>query len=131
MTMDPLPGFRGELIAALDVLAPQIDGLGDLSIASISPEARAVINDSLTGRRRRRDLIIAVIAAMDAVVMLWNKLKDDSYPAMPPIVIPINSLFEELKKETDAIAIAMKIFAGPAPAARMEFILGGITKKEP
>ncbi len=111
MIGDPPPGFRDELIAALDVLAPQIDGLGDLNISSVSSAAKEIISGTLSDKIRRQALIEQVIAAMDGVVTAWNKLKDDGYPATP-LVVASGAVFDELSAETKAIETAMALFEG-------------------
>ncbi len=67
MVIDPAPGFRADLTAAIEVLAPQIDGFEDLALASISSEAKEIVSSALADRTRRRKLILNVIAALDEV----------------------------------------------------------------
>lgn len=128
MMIDPPPGFRDELTAAVAVLNPQIDGLEDLRLASISAEAKALVEGSLALKRQRRQLILALINGMDVVNTLWDSLKGDGYP-LTPAVIAEAALVAELKAETDAILTALKIFSSPLPAGKLQISLGNATRK--
>ncbi len=129
MTIDPPPGFRDELLAAIAVLDPEIDGLEDLMVSSISPEAKEAVAVALGDRARRRDLIHMLLADMDTVDVAWDKLKADNYPT-PPKAIAAADLLLELHKESDGIAKAVRIFGTIPLAANIEITLGGITNKE-
>lgn len=109
-TIDPPPGFRDELLAAIAVLDPEIDGLEDLMLASISPEAKEAVAIALGDRARRRDLERMLLDAMDSVGMHWDRLKADNYP-VPPKAIASSDLVSELNKEAAGIAKAVRIFA--------------------
>lgn len=128
MVDDPGPGFRAELVAAIAVLDPQIDGLGDLTHASISREAKALVAEALASRSRRRQLILDVISALDMVLASLELLKADGYPALPNATAQ-SILFDELQKETAAIATAMKVFDAEPMAAKIVINLGTPTKK--
>jgi len=70
---DSIPALDAELTAALAVLEPQIRGLTDLTGIPASAELTAGIQGSLAAHTRRRDLITAADAALDA-------LEADGYP---------------------------------------------------
>ncbi len=130
MAIDPPPGFRTELNDALAVLGPQIDGLEDLRLSTISQSARTVVETLLAARRGREQLIFALLQGMDVVETLWQALKDDGYPSLPRIILPPN-LFDELQTETNAINTAMQIFAPPAAVAISLNIAGVVHTPQP
>ncbi len=103
--IDPDPGFREELLAAIAVLDPEIDGLQDLMNASISAEAKDGVALGLVDRSRRRDLERSLIQAMDLVNALRSKLKNDGYPSWPTTIFP-RTIVDELKKESDSMLAA-------------------------
>ncbi len=103
MTEDPGPGFRAELLAALDVVEPQITGLDDLAHAVLSDEITSLIEQALEPRRVRRGLINDVLTKIDL-------LKADGYPAPLQQVSLSDVLAEELEKEKAAIEAATAIF---------------------
>ena len=110
MIIDPPAGFRGELLAALDPLIQQIEGLEILELwPSFSQSARDLIDIGLSDRTRRRDLILNILAAKDHENALIAALKADGYPATPGVRAD-RAIFNEIKKEGDAITTAMKIF---------------------
>jgi hypothetical protein len=107
---DPNPTLRAELTAALTAIMPQIHGLADMgAIASLSTASRAQIQAVLTGRQRRRDLIQAVLTALDAVVVAIQNLEADGYPALDPLPV-LPDLFTELQEELAALEAALQQF---------------------
>ena len=113
--------LRAELDAALALLMPQIRGLHDLAAVSISSDLLAQINDQITVRERRRDLIIATIDALDA-------LEGDGYPELAPAVLPVG-LFGELQGEETDLDAAVAIFEKAGPATQIDVVLGAPTDK--
>lgn len=128
MAIDPPPGFRDELLAAIPELDQEIDGLGDLKMSSITPEAQAIVIKALNARSQRRQLILAVITAMDGVVSAWAQLAADGYPTFAPTIAK-GTLFAELQSETAAIDTAMKIFTAEPMAEKIVVNLGTPTAK--
>jgi len=126
MAQDPNPTLRAELNAQLVVLAPQIRGLHDLANTSISPDLRTAVELEITERERRRDLIEASLAALDAAVNRLDDLEADGYPNLVPGSVP-NSLFEELKEENADLTAAIGLFA--EQAANLSVSLGAPERK--
>jgi hypothetical protein len=109
MADDPNPALRAELVAANAVLAPQIRGLHDLALVSISPELAAEIAKQIAARERRRDLINGVIALLDGAWQALNALQADGYPALP--TVPLQpSLLSELRGEETDLDAAVGLF---------------------
>ncbi len=107
---DPNPALRGELVAALAVLAPQISGLQGLAAMSLSPDLAAEITDQIAFKTNRQTLIQNVINGLDAVVAEIVLLDADGYPALPPAPL-IGSLFSELQEENAALEAAVAVFS--------------------
>lgn len=116
MADDPNPALRSELSAALGLLGPQIGGLHDLAVVSISADLRATISTQITNRERRRDLIQAVLDALDHVVAALRILEQDGYPDIPVVTI-VQSQFNELQDEAGDLKAAVAVFAAPAQIA--------------
>ncbi|MES2146706.1 MAG: hypothetical protein V4491_02540 [Pseudomonadota bacterium] len=127
---DPNPALRAELLAAIDVLDPQIGGLRDLAEASISEDLRADIRNQILTRERRRGLIEAVLGVLDQVIVEREALAADGYPVLPPMELP-ESEYEELQAELAEILAAIAIFQQPAPAVTVSVDLGSPADKEP
>jgi hypothetical protein len=109
MADDPNPALRAELTAALGIVAPQIRGLRDLTTVSISPDLVEDVNNQITSRERRRDLIQAVLTALDHVVSALKALEADGYPDLKTSVIN-PTLFTELQGERTDLEAAVAIF---------------------
>lgn len=128
MADDPGPGFRAELLAALNILDPQIEGLDTLLQAGLSAEVTAILSDTTAARRRRKDLISAVIMALNDVLEHYAALVADGYPELPGLTVE-EALANELQKEKDAIEAAITIFEARLRAEKIELSLGGATEK--
>jgi hypothetical protein len=125
--LDPNSDLRAELVAALDVLEPQIRGLTDLSYIPGSPELETFVAAQLAAHRRRRDLINAVIGGLDSVIIERTELETDGYPTTSTVAIPIN-VFRELTNQVDDLEKAASVFeAEPAPTVSVA--LGSPTDK--
>lgn len=117
MALDPNPALRTELLAALAVLAPQIRGLQDLAATpAISASLRGEVENQITARIRRRNLIQSVLDGLDAALGELSALEADGYPALPATPIP-GGLFSELQTENSDIEAAVAIFATEKIAA--------------
>jgi hypothetical protein len=128
--LDPNPALRAELEAALAILNVQIRGLHDLAAVSISPELLAEINEQIIARERRRDLIQAVLNALDGVVVARRALSADGYPALPDIELSTD-LFQELQGQDSDLKAAIGIFEAPPVASRISAELGSPADKPP
>lgn len=122
MADDPNPTLRADLLAALGVLSPQIRGLDDLAAVSISPELKAAVLTQSASRKHRRDLIQAVLDALDHVVAALRLLEQDGYPDLPGITI-VQSQFGELQEEAGDLRAAVAIFKAEM-AAKLAIDLG-------
>jgi len=128
MPADVNPALRAELMAALAVLEPQIRGLHDLAAVSISPELLTQIDAQIASRERRRDLIQAVLASLDAANAANDALASDGYPALPNASLPAG-LFAELQGEETDLDAAVAIFEETLPATIVSVDLGAPTDK--
>jgi hypothetical protein len=105
---DPNPALRAELIAAQDVLEPQIDGLSKWQmIVSLSPGLLTDFGDVLAARQQRITLIIIALQALDAVVIAIDNLKADGYPALEPMPI-VQEQFDEAQRELANLETALQ-----------------------
>jgi hypothetical protein len=109
---DSIPIVRIELLAALDVLAPEIVGLDVLTRSTMSAPMLQIINDQLAARRRRHDLITALEAALDA-------LNADGYPELNLERLTQPQL-DEITKEIAAISSVGGIFEAGATALGLD-----------
>jgi hypothetical protein len=112
---DPNPVLRGQLEAQLGTLLPEIRGLHDLLGTNISSDLAAQINLTITVRERRRDLTLAVVAALDATLAALQTLEADGYPSLPPVQMPAGTL-AELAGDLADLEAARAIFVDQAVA---------------
>lgn len=129
MADDPNPELRAELLAALAVIDPQIRGLHDLAVVSISAELAAAIQQQIVERERRQRLLQAAIASLNAVVTALDELEADGYPALPDAFLDPN-LLAELNEEENDLDAASGIFV-PNVAAAISIDLGTPVEKSP
>jgi hypothetical protein len=123
MADDPNPGLSRELLAARARLAPQLRGLGDLVVTSISDELVAKIREVQTSRQRLDGLLASALQARDAYIAALNALEADGYPNLPNVTIP-NSIFSEMQEEQSDLQAAIKIFETEGMATSMSIGLG-------
>jgi len=123
MADDVNPALRTELLAAQAILTPQIRGLHDLTSVSIGPDLLAEINKQIVVRETRRNLIDAVLASLDGVLVARKALEADGYPQLTKTTVS-TSLFTELKEETSDITAAVGVFEEVPPASRMAVVFG-------
>ncbi len=121
VTLDPNPALRTELAAALALLEPQIRGLEDILHIPPSKDLGAIVAEELRALRRRRDLILATIGALDTVVGARENLVADGYPTVMEVQVP-EALFQELKAEVSDVEAAAAMFE--AAAANVAIALG-------
>lgn len=127
MAADPNPALRAELLAARGVLDPEIRGLHDLALVSISAELKTAIQEQITVRERRVNLVQAVIEALDRVVNAQNNLEADGYPELPDAPVP-ESLLAELREEHADVQAAVNVFAS-SQATNMSVKFGAAENK--
>lgn len=99
---DSIVNLRAELVAATDVLTPQVNGLHYLSRFATLPGLATEEGNQIVVFERRKDLIQAVITALDLLV-------EDGYPDELTDILDA-SLFVELQSEVAAIQAAAAIF---------------------
>jgi hypothetical protein len=112
MVNDPNPALRAEMQAAVDAVKPEIRGLEDFSSISKGSALSAVITE-LTVRQRRLELLVAILAALDAVVIALDNLYADGYPKFPPN-IGTQDVFAEIQAEEADLKLAAELFRGGA-----------------
>ncbi len=125
---DPPQGFRAELLAAIAVIEPQLEGLDTLSKAGLSEPITKIILATYEGRQRRKALIQYVITALNVVLEKWAQLIADGYPTLPQSTVS-EALAKELEEEMAAILAAKKIFEAALRATTMKVTLGEATPK--
>lgn len=97
-----------------DLLDPQIEGLQDYARLNIKPETLANVNEANVTLSRRRDLIVAAIAALDA-------LQADNYPVNSAFDVTeavhqdlldnlttISAAYDRFRERVEATAIEIK-----------------------
>lgn len=119
MADDPNPALRAELVAAIAVLAPQIRGLHDFALVSITTDLAAEIAKQIAARERRRDLINHVIQWLDGALQALNALQADGYPALPTAPIPA-ALLSELRGENTDLEAAVGLFSEQAVSVGLD-----------
>lgn len=128
MAEDPNPTLRSELMAAFNIITPQVRGLNDLTKVSLSDPVKAVINDQIFIRTRRKDKIQNVLNALDNVIKTLVVLEDDGYPVLPHVEVD-KVILTELEEQKQDVNIAINIFEPEEPASTVKINLGGITDK--
>ena len=122
--LDPNPALRAELEAAKAVLEPELRGLRDLFVVSISAPLQSSVNDQILVRQRRLDLINEVLNALDNVVLDRTALEADGYPEMPDAPLPADQ-FTELQGQDADLQAAIGVFEeAPSPATTLTVNLG-------
>ncbi len=127
MADDVNPALRAELEAALALLAPQLRGLHDLVLVSLSADAKTEINAQIVSRERRDALIRATIAELDQAVVARTALEADGYPALPTEEV-VGAVFTEMQGERTDLEIALDLFV-PEAAQGISIALGSPTAK--
>jgi hypothetical protein len=125
MADDINPELRTQLTDALAVLAPQIRGLHDLAAVS-QGELASTVNNQITARERRRDLIQTVLDHLDTCVASLGALEDDGYPALPQVPM-LPAQFTALEGEASDITAAVGIFT--EEASKLSVGLGNPAEK--
>jgi hypothetical protein len=115
---------RAALQAALAVVTQQIRGLRDLANVSLSGDLLVIVRAALAARERRRTLINAVLASLDASAAL----DADGYPSLEPVEIP-PILFAELQEQVSDVGAAAGIFDASEAATQILVNLGSPSEK--
>lgn len=124
---DPNPQLRLDLLAALAVLGPEIQGLEDmLSAPNISNDLRAAIQGQILNKQRRSNLIQTVITDLNTVEAALNSLDADGYPNLPVVALP-SALQQELSGLINDISAASSVFAGPPVSITTDMTQGAHT----
>jgi hypothetical protein len=117
-----LDSLLAELEAAQAVLGPLIRGNTSLSNDQLSAETIAGINQELADLQRREGLLMAAIAALEALV-------SDGYPTVPVTTLPGNQ-FEELSGNVSDINAGATVFVAAPLATTIEVDLQPFANKE-
>jgi len=104
--MAEFDNLKTELLAAKASIEPQIEGLHDFARLNIKPETMTVVNAAIVDFERRLGLIVAALAALDA-------LENDKYPTLERLSVN-DDVFEDLKDNVDTIEAAFKQFENEA-----------------
>lgn len=103
-----LTAVHDELTAAQTVILPQIEGLHDFARLNLQPDTLTVVQAATIDFERRRDLIAAALAALDA-------LSTDGYPEVPEREV-IGAVYADLKDNVTTIEAAFTKFESIGPA---------------
>jgi hypothetical protein len=102
--------LRTEIDAALAKVNPQIRGMFILSsMPELEQETYAAIDTELADHRRRRDLLTAMLMALDTVDTVWDALIADGYPEMPLAGVS-QAIMEDIQDDLAAVAAAVAEF---------------------
>lgn len=121
--MAKLDDLKSELLAAKATIEPQIEGLHDFARLNIKPETLAAVQSATTDFERRLQLIIAALAALDA-------LASDNYPTVS-IRSVIEDVYADLQDNVNTITAAFKEFSPIGEAVTATIIPGTPTSKTP
>ncbi len=122
MADDINPALRAEYNAALEILMPQLRGLHDLALVSLSADAKTEINAQIVARERRESLIRATLAELDQAVVARTALEADGYPMLPTEEV-VGAVFTEMQGERTDLEIALDLFV-PEAAQGISIALG-------
>lgn len=102
--------LRAQLVKDRDAEAPRIRGFPDITHAPVSSDLTAALNQQLTVRERRRDLIQAVLNEMDRTVTALAALEADGWPAPVSLATLSVALFKELQGVLSDADAAVAVF---------------------
>lgn len=129
MVKDPAPELRTELLAALAVVQPQIRGLEKIVNDLPIDPALTAVQEQIVGRKRRRDLIKAVLQKLDELLAALQALYDDGYPKLDQTEVP-DEILAELVAEEEDIAAGVGVFKKQSIATTLEVPIGTPIPKE-
>jgi hypothetical protein len=113
MSADPNPTMRADLVTARDALLPAIRGLHKLAAvftASSDADLLSQVNTQIMTYERRRDLIVAKLVTLDAVVTAGNTLEADGFPTTLTAPL-VGSLFSQIQEENADLEAGMAVFS--------------------
>lgn len=116
MSSPAVEALRAELIAARDLLPPQLRGLRNMSNDPFSPEAVDALNKRIGVVDHRLTVINSTLARLD-------ELDADGYPELPPFEVSTSVLQEFELKETD-VGKAVDGFSATPEATSLDVNLG-------
>ena len=102
MSTPATDALRTELLAAIDLLDPQIKGLDDFLLLHLSEVTRSSVQREQSDHVRRRGLCRDVLTALEA-------LNSDNYPSMPKAELGASS-WQELQDQYASITAALAEF---------------------
>lgn len=123
MADDVNPTLRAELVAAKDQLSPEIRGLKAINNDSLPDGVHSGINQGISVRRNRIDLIQAVLNGLDGVNAAMDALLADNYPAAVPSIELPPSLLQAVRENLSDVGTAGALFVqgSGAVTASIEF----------
>lgn len=122
MPSQNLENLRTELLAAKQLLLPQIEGLHDFARLNIKPETQAKVQEAIVDFERRLGLINTALAALDG-------LSADNYPEVPTRSV-LADVYNDLQENVTTIEAAFEKFA-PIDEAVSATITAGTPTLEP
>jgi hypothetical protein len=100
---------KTELNEALAVITPEIRGLHDLEVVSISPSLQEDVRNQASDREHRRDLINAVLNDITALEESWAELEADGYPTLDTLPLTVAE-WDELQLQIKDLEDAASTF---------------------
>lgn len=128
MADDVNPALRAELNAAIAVIDPQIRGLHDIAVVSISATLLTEVNKEIFDRERRRVLLQNAINCLNATNDAMTALQRDGYPALPDEPLSSTS-YAELQGQSNDFDAAIGVFVAETPASNVSIGLGSPADK--
>jgi hypothetical protein len=129
MADDPNPGLTAELMAALDVIEPEIRGLHYISEMAIPSDQRAANDQQIAIKERRRNLLVNAVTCKDTYITALAALEADGYPT-ETVAFLDDALMAAIAKEQSDILAATATFK-PEQATTLKVSLGPAVPKEP
>jgi len=123
MADDVNPALRAELDAAIAVIDPQIRGLHDIAVVSITTNLLIEVNKEISDRERRRVLLQNAINCLNAANEAMTALEHDGYPELPPEQLSSTN-YAELQGQSSDFDAAIGVFVPEAKAATVSIGLG-------
>ena len=102
MPSENLLKLHDELIAARNVIEPQIEGLKDFQRLNIAPDTKVKVTETLDRYDRRAKRINEAVAALD-------NLNNDDFPNMPNVEV-VQAVYADLAAQVSTIGAAFAKF---------------------
>lgn len=128
---DVNPARRAELEAKKAILLPELRGLAAINNDPLTPdETHAAINEGISKRQNRLNLIQQELDALDNVNVMHSGLEADGYPNdLPKIQLPADGL-TSVRGDVSDVDIAGELFIGEQ-ASTLRVTIGEFTDKPP